>query len=257
MRGLIPTIGTIRYAGIAFDVPNTKGSKPERVAFSAKEVELTAEKPLNGIPTNVRLGVQNLAMALPQESDDETIQELVGMNYRSIDVSWRIAAAWSEQMREVSYETLFDGAGMGRLSLKALFGGIEREAFDPDMTNAIVSLVGATLKTIDVTLDNTGIVDRLIERQAREANKTPQVMRREFAVGVAAMVPVVLGPGDQSRALGQALARFVAKPVRLRVSAKAKSPQGLDVTDLMALDQVSPGKILQKIDLKAVTEDKF
>jgi len=258
LRALIPTIGTIRYAGIAFDVPNEKaiGQNPERVKFSAKDVELTADKPINGVPTNVRLGVQNLAMPLPANSDEDGIRELLGMGYKAIDVSWRIAAAWSEQAREIGFsEISFNGVDMGRLSAKAVFGGVGREAFDPDSMMAMVALFGATAKSFDLTFDNAGLVDRLIERQAREQNKSPEAMRRELAVAATAMVPAMLGPSDQTRALGQAIARFVAKPVRLRISAKAKNPAGIGFNDIAGAD--TPGRFLSKVDLKAVAEDKF
>jgi hypothetical protein len=192
---------------------------------------------------------------VPENADDEAIRELRDMGYKAIDVSWRIAAAWNEQAREIGFnEISFEGVNMGRLAAKAVFGGIGREAFDPDSTMAMIALFGATAKSLDLTLDNAGIVERLIERTAKQQNKSPDAVRREVAAAATTMIPMMLGSSDQSRALGQAIARFVAKPVRLRVSAKAKNPEGLGFSDIAGAD--TPARFLSKLDIKAVAEDK-
>jgi hypothetical protein len=61
----------------------------------------------------------------------------------------------------------------------------------------------------------------------------------------------MLGGSDSAKALGNAVASFIAKPKSLSISVKAKDVTGLGITDLMAGGGVSPAAILNKLDVTA------
>ena len=86
-------------------MPNaeSKAPTPERAKFALKNLAITADKPLNGVPTNLRLDLQNLTAPLPAESEDESVKTLIGLGYPTIDRSAGFAAAWNEAAREIAF----------------------------------------------------------------------------------------------------------------------------------------------------------
>ena len=253
IRALVPTIGTIRYSGLAFDVRNTESKTPERVQFGLKNLEATADKPINGIPTNVRLAVQNFAMPLASYSSQDGIKEIVALGYNTVDMSWALAANWNEAAKEVALsEVSLQGADMGRLSLKGVIAGVSRDVFDPDTTTATISLLGATARSVDLTVENTGLFERVLAAEAKKQKKTVDALRREYGAAAAVAIPMILGNTEQAKTLGQAVAKFVAKPGRLRITAKAKDPAGLGVADVLSAPE--PAAVLRKLDVTAVAE---
>ena len=171
LRRLIPTIGTIRISGMDFDVPNeaSKEPKPENIKFTLGDLEVTADKPLNGIPTNLRLGVQGFRMAIPPDTKEEGLQDLAQLGYRNLDLSWVTAASWNEAGNElVVREMSFSGAQMGSTNLRGTFGGVTKDVFNPDNAVALVALFGATVKNAEITIENRGLFEKLLEQEAQE-----------------------------------------------------------------------------------------
>jgi hypothetical protein len=70
-------------------------------------------------------------------------------------------------------------------------------------------------------------------------------------MAAAIAVPAMLGGSGQAKAIGQAVARFVAKPGKLSISAKTKDPAGLGFADFAMGD---PGAILDKLEVTATAE---
>ena len=85
-----------------------------KVQATFKEFEFTADKPVNAIPTNIRIELQNFAMVLPPKGSDEGIKELVALGYKTIDVSFLAAATWNAAANEIAIrEISFQGQDMG------------------------------------------------------------------------------------------------------------------------------------------------
>jgi hypothetical protein len=71
-------------------------------------------------------------------------------------------------------------------------------------------------------------------------------------MAAAVAVPAMLGGSGQAKAIGQAVARFVAKPGKLSISAKTKDPAGLGIADFAVIGE--PGAILEKLEVTATAE---
>jgi NAD(P)-dependent dehydrogenase (short-subunit alcohol dehydrogenase family) len=135
--------------------------------------------------------------------------------------------------------------------LRGTLGGITKEVFDPDGTVAMVALMGAAAKSIDLTVENAGLFDRHLQQEAGRQKKTIESLRREYGMAANLAIPLMLGSSPQAKTLGQAIARFVAKPTRLTVTARAKNPTGLGLADVIGSD---PAAILEKLDVTAGTD---
>lgn len=255
LRRLIPTIGTVRLAGLDFDVPNesAKGPRRQNMRFAVKDIEVTADKPLNGIPTNLRLAVDHLTFTVPSGSTEEGLKDLAAMGYGAVDLSWTTAASWTEPGNElVIREVSMRGSDMGSLMLRGVLGNVSRDVFHPDSAVALVALIGATAKNLDVTVVNQGLFERVIAREAKNDRAAGEKLRREYGMAAAVAVPTMLGNSAQAKTIGQAVARFIAKPGRLTLSARTKEAGGLGVADLALLDQ--PAAILDRLDITATAE---
>jgi hypothetical protein len=256
MRALMPTIGTMRFSGLDFDVPNTretKEPKPENIRFTVKDIEVTADKPVNGVPTDLRMAMQNMSFAVPPDTTENGLKDLAAMGYKALDLSFLTAASWNEPGSELLVrEVSLSGADMGRATLRGVLGNVGKDVFNPDSAVALVALVGATAKTLDLTVENKGLFERAIAEAARKQKRSPDDLRREYGIAAAVAAPAILGSSPSAKSLGQAIARFIAKPGRLSISAKTKDPAGLGIADIASLGE--PAAILDRLEVTATAE---
>ncbi|MDP8920365.1 MAG: hypothetical protein M3O00_16055 [Pseudomonadota bacterium] len=252
-RSLIPTLGTLRLSGLSIDGTTDDEGKKVKVQAGLKGFELTADKPVNAIPTNIRIGLQNLTMALPSNSTDDGIKELVALGYKTIDASLLAAATWNEPASEITLnEVSFQGKDMGNIGLTGRIGNVGKDLFNADTAIAAVALVGAKAKALDLTVENQGLFERYMAKAAKEQKTTPEALRRTYASAAAFVVPAMIGSSEQAQALSQAIARFIAKPGKLTVNATPKDPSGFGVAEAVTLSD--PKAILDKLNVSAKAE---
>lgn len=264
MRLLLPQFGTLRIADVAADVPDTKladagskkgkAKKDERIRMSVKALELTAGQPFKGVPTAVRTAVKGLAFALPANPKEDGLKDLVAMGYKAIDVSFAVDGAWNEPAEEfVVKEISFDGRDMGSIALRGVLGGITKDVFSGDPTVMQVALIGSTAKNLNLTIENTGLFDRVLEREAKKDKRKPEDLRKDLGMGAAVLIPTLLGNSQQAKTLAAAVGRFVAKPGRLEITAKSNQAGGLGLADFMAAGGEASA-LMDKLAITATAE---
>jgi hypothetical protein len=255
MRRLVPTLGTIRVSGLDFDVPNEGAKLPsaDNIRFGIKDLEITADKPLNGIPTNARIALDRLTFPVPPNAKDDVLKELVAMGYKTLDVSFATAASWNEPGSEIVVrEVSLRGSDMGTAVLRGVIGNVGKDVFNVDPAVAMVAVVGATARSVELSVENNGLFDRLLAQQAKKQGKSADDLRREYGMAAAVAVPAMLDKSPSAKSLGQAIARFIAKPGRLTISARAKDAAGLGLSDLIGAP--NPAAILDKLEITATAE---
>jgi hypothetical protein len=252
-RSLVPTLGTLRLQGFSIDGTTDDEGKKVKVQAALKGFELTADKPVNAIPTNIRIGLQNLTMALPSNSTDDGIRELVALGYKDIDVSLLAAATWNEASNEITLsEVSAQGRDMGTVVLTGLIANAGKDLFNADTAIATVALAGAKAKVLDITVENRGLFERYMAKAAKEQKTTPEALRRTYAAAAAFVVPAMIGNSEQAQVLSQALGRFIAKPGRLTINATPKDPAGFGLVDAVMLSE--PKDVLDKLNVSAKAE---
>jgi hypothetical protein len=255
LRRLVPTIGSMRFSGLDFDVPDEKstGANAENIRFAIKGIEVTSDQLINGIPTNFRIAVENATFAVPATAEEERLRDLAAMGYGKLDLSFTTALSWSESASELALrEVSVRGADMGSAMVRGVFANVSKDVFNPDSAVAMVALIGATARNLDMTIENNGLFERVIAQEAKKQKRSPEDLRREYGMAAAIAVPGMLGNSQQSKAVGQAVARFIAKPGRLNISLRAKDPGGLGIADLAAIAQ--PAALLEKLEVTATAQ---
>lgn len=258
-RKLVPTIGTVRVEGVDFDVPDTerprgRGPKPENIRFTVKTFEATADKPVNGVPTNLRFAIENIAFPVPAGSRDETLRTLRQLGYDSVDLSTAVHASWNEPGSELLLrEVSIAGADMGSLAIRGTLGNITRDVFEGDSAVAMVALLGATAKTVHLSLQDNGLANRFLSAEAKKRRRSAEDLRKEYGAMAAFGLPAMLGNSEAAKTITAAVARFIAKPGRLEMSARARNGGGLGVADVMATGG-APAAILEQIEVTATAQ---
>jgi hypothetical protein len=254
MRRLVPFIGAIRFSGIEAET-RPDGAKPEDrpMRFSIGSVELLGDKPVENIPSDLRFGIRNVSTPIAPDARDDTAKQLAELGYDRLDASLTADLGWNEPGQEIVIrEISAQGAGMGRVIIRGLVGNVSRDIFNPDGALASVALVGAAAKSLDVTVENGGLFERILAREARRQSRGPDDLRREWGMAAAVAIPILLGGSPQSKILAQAVARFVAKPGRLSIQARSKDRGGLGFTDYAIASD--PLALLEQVEITATAE---
>jgi hypothetical protein len=254
LRALVPTLGTLRLSGIDVDLPNESSEKiTERVNFTLKDFEVTADRPVNGLPTNIRIEQRNLVIALPSNGTDDLAKELAALGYKSLDSSFLVAATWNEAANEIALkEVSVQGQDMGSLSLTGTIGNVTKDLFSPDEATAAAALIGAKAKAADIVVEDKGLLGRYLANAAKEQKTTPEALRTIYASAAPFVVSSMMGGSEQAKTLGQAVGRFIAKPGKLTLNAQPKNPSGFGVMDAMLASD--PKEALAKLNISAKVE---
>jgi hypothetical protein len=252
-RSLVPTLGTLRLSGFSIDGTTEDEGKKVKVQAALKGFELTADKPVNAIPTNLRIGLQNLTMALPSKSTDDGVKELTALGYKNIDVSLMAAATWNESANEIALKEIsVQGQDMGSLSLTGTIGNVTKDLFSADEATAAAALIGAKAKSADIVVEDKGLLGRYLTNAAKEGKTTPEALRTIYASAAPFVVSSLIGNSEQASTLGQAIGRFIAKPGKLTLNAQPKNPSGFGVMDAMLASD--PKEALAKLNISAKVE---
>jgi hypothetical protein len=251
LRGLIPTIGTFRQTGSAIDVRESKvdGEQRNAIKGTTREFEFTADKPLNGAPTNIRLSWQNMTIALPAGSDESWVKEIRALGYEALDTSLVLAAHWNEATNEIAVtEISIEGKELGRVMLDSAVGNVTRDAFSADHGTAAAALLSARPKSVRLHIDDSALLGRILDRTAKQEKTSPQKQRDVYAEGATLMTLGMLGGSPAAKQIAREVAAFIRGADKLTIEARTKNPAGLTVLELLAVKDLT--KILEKIDVK-------
>jgi hypothetical protein len=254
-RKFIPTIGTLRMTGLSVDAPQPprRGQPQPPLRIGLGLMELKSGEQLNGVPTALSLTLDNLLAPVTEGTGNPAARDLIAMGYRTLDLSSKIDMAWDAAKSELGVRSLSLGAAnMAKLDISGILGNVTRDLFASDLALAQVAALGATVRSVEAKLQNFGLLEKLVENEARKANRKPDDMRREYAMMASLGLSAILGPSDAAKTLTAAISRFAAQPRTLTVQATAKSGSGLGLADVLTI--TDPTQIFDKIDLKATAE---
>ncbi|AWN48629.1 hypothetical protein DK419_21595 [Methylobacterium terrae] len=257
MRRYAPSLARIAFDALDVDLP-AQGADPLAASsgplrFSVRGGSLDMSEPRDGVPTASRLVVDGFTTAVPPGTTAPVLSDLAGLGYTALDLSGRIDARWDEAAREVSLrDVTISAKDMGTARITGTIGGIGKEVFDPEPMVSSLALLGASAKSLGLTLENGGLFQRFVDQQAKAQSLKPEELQREYGTAAMLGIPAVLGGSPSARALGAAVSRFVVKPGRLSVNAAAKDPGGLGLMDFSSAP--SPGKIFDRLTVDATAE---
>jgi len=252
-RSLIPTLGTLRVTDLDVDAPAADEKPGDRVRMTMGLLEVTADRPRNGIPTNIRFEQRNTSLKFDENSTEELAQQLRALGYKSLDASTVLAATWDEASSEIVIkEFSADAKDMGSVRMTGLIGNAGPDLFSTDEGTAAAALLGAKAKSASIVVENWGLLDRFLDMTAKENGTTPASLREMYSGATPLVLASMIGDSEQSRTLGKAIASFIKKPGRLTIEAQPKSPSGFGIMDAMLASD--PKALLAKLKISAKAE---
>ena len=269
LRRLMPAIGAVTLQEMTLDLPGE--AKPEPAPKgAARDPKAPAPVPpvthvalrdaavsfgplRDGVPTAGRFSLSGLVLPAASVAEAPVLGALPGYGYRDLDLTFVADLAWDEAKREVAFkEVTLSGRDMGSLRLAGTVGGIGPEILSAKVPASQLLMFTASAKTLDLTVENTGLFERFIAAQSKNLSLKPEELRQEYVSASQFGVPVILGGSNGAKAIGAAMGQFVTKPGRLVLSARAKTEAGLGFADFAFAR--SPAAILDKIDVDAKAE---
>jgi hypothetical protein len=254
-RAFIPTLDHISFTGADLDVPDKQGTgnsaDGKRITMALGKMEINGADYLGGVPTSLNAGIENFTFDIAN-SKDLQLKDFIAMGYKKFDLSAHMDMAWNEAAQTLSLRQLSGkSAGMGTVTLKGTFGNVSKDLFTGDQATITAALLAAVIKDADVRFENSGIVEKALEQQAKQQKKTPDQLRKE-AVGIAAVgIPGVLKDAPAAKDIANAVAKFIAQPKSIHLA--AKSAEGLGAADLALLGD--PVALMKKIAVVASAND--
>jgi hypothetical protein len=248
----IPTLGRFAISGLEFNAPAKPGKLPASPAAAAVKIGLgefmiDVRAQENGTPSDMRIAIENLSAPVPR--DDPSSKQLLDLGYSQLEASSRIDLGWDRDKSEIRLrETGFEAREMLNLRLSGTLGNAGKDLFASDLALMQVAALGLNLQSLQLRLENLGLFDRLLKAEATKAGKEPAALRRDWSALAAIALPAMLGDSPAAKTLTGAVARFIASPRVLSISATAP-PGGIGLADVIAAGD--PKAVLGRIDLKA------
>ena len=265
-RRFVPQVGAIRLGRIEVAKSGAKdgskdGSKDGTTggegagaaAFALDGLELVTSDLVEGVPTRLRFAMRDLSVPAAFVSGQDSSGQLAALGYTAVATSVRANLAWSEASRQLAvHEIAVEGGGMGTAKLRAVVGNVSRDLFGRDPEAATRAALGATAQSLDLDIQDRGLLDRVLAMQARQRGVAAEDVRIEYAAYARLGIPQMLGSMPGATELGQAVARFITRPGQLRLGVKPLQPAGLSAAEVAATED--PATLLGRIAVTATTE---
>ena len=256
-RELIPnlrefSLSGFEYAGKPAGGAIVAGAGRGGTNVRINKIDTRSSDPYEGIPTALSASLDGLSFDVSPTSPDDGLRTIAGLGYSRVDIGSRMDVAWKQAAQELAFnEVSVNAAGMGTWKVKGLLTNVSKDLFAPEPAVVQAAALSALVKNVDVTVDDQGLLNRVIANEAKRSNRTPDAVRSEWVSAAAVAIPAALGDAPAGRTLGSAVSRFIAKPGTLHISASA--PNGIGAAELMLFSQ-DPAAFLKRMDVQASVE---
>lgn len=253
-RALIPAMEGLSFTGLDIDIPDPE-SAGDRIQASIGAFDLTLGRYLNGIPTDFDMSASNIQAVVPEESDDETLEQLRALGITDIDAGFRVAAAWDEATSTIDIEEVsINAVDLADVKLMGTIANATADLFALDENVALMAGMGVAVKAVNVSVVDAGLVDLALALVAAEQGGDPAVMRPIYAdLAKGTLIGVLAGVADAAK-MGDAVAAFITGNAKtLEIGITAKDDPGLGMMDFMAAEQ-DPSALLGKVNITAVSK---
>ncbi|MGB3337907.1 MAG: hypothetical protein WBA73_12080 [Devosia sp.] len=253
-RSLIPAFAGLSFSDVAVDVPDPEADG-ERIQASIGAFDLSLADYLNGIPTNVLTTASNIFIELPEDSDDEQIQQLISLGVTSVDAGFTLDASWNEAENTISVNDIsITGADLATIKLAGTITNATEALFGIDEDAALAAAMGVAISHLTLDVTDAGLSDIILARVAADQGSDPATMRPVFAGLAEGTVVGLLAGAAEAQKVGAALNAFVSgKAKYLTIEMTAKEPPGLSLIDFMAAES-DPTSLIGKVIIDATAK---
>lgn len=245
--GAYPKLARVDMRGLAADLPDPKTGDASRIKFSVENASVSFENFLETTPTKFSGGIDNFSIDLTARGETQTTARFLALGYRELALSALAAGEWREKASEAALGPVaIDAKNMGAARLSALFGDVSRAAFSSSPIVSRTAMLATSIKSVDVTLEGAGLVDRMLALEAKERKTPVEQARAEYAKAASTAIATLGGAGANARRIAEAVAAYIDKPKRLHLRFVAQ--KGVNALDVLTR---KPSEILESLDVEA------
>lgn len=250
-RALIPAFAGFSFSDVAVDVPDPE-TEGGRIKASIGAFDLALADYFNGIPTDILTSGSNIVIDLPQDSQDEQLQQLIALGVTSIDAGFTIDASWNQADETIAVDEIsITGANLATVKLAGTIANATEEMFGLDEEVAMMAAMGVAISQLKLDVTDSGLSDLILTTVAAEQGSDPATMRPVFAGLAEGTVVGLLAGAAEAQKVGAALNAFVSgKAKYLTIEMTAKEPPGLGLMDFMAAEE-DPTVLIGKVTIDA------
>ena len=240
--GVATALGRVSVSGISGEVSDSS-ARGGILKWRIGGISLTADEPRNSIATRSRFALQGFSM--DTDGDTPFNRELRDWGYDRFELSAAAEADWDEPAGElVVKDVTLDVTGAGSVTLQGKLGNVTK-----DMVTDPAAAERLSLKSFDLRVENKGLYERMIARDARRDKKSMEAVRADYIRLAGEALPDDFRNTPKGKLVADALMEFARKPGTLEISVSATDPAGMLIKDL---DATVEGKNLDKFEVKAV-----
>ena len=249
-RELIPAFEGFALSKLNVDVPDEK-NPGVRIKAAVENFDLTLKDYINGIPTDISTLASHIVVALPVNSEDETVMKLEALGIKNLDIGYDIALKWEKAASEIRLNRFsVTGVDMAAIAVTSVIGQAGEALFSSNTMEALGTAMGLTLKRVKVDIDDAGLVDILLQSAAADSGKDIAEFRRSLSGMAQGTLLMFLGGAANANEVTTAVGDFLNGKKSLSVTVTAKDPAGVTFDELSAL-QEDPTGIVEKVTIDA------
>jgi hypothetical protein len=145
-----------------------------RIVLGLNRFEVSSSNIVENVPTAVTLVLDHFRFELP--NSDPGLNELITMGYSKVDLSSAIDLAWDEATRQVAINKLaVSDPELGVVGVNGVIDNVSKALFNGNKTEVQAAAMAAAVKAVDIKIENKGLYEKLIAKQAREQHKAPAI----------------------------------------------------------------------------------
>lgn len=242
-----PRLAHIEAKGLEADLPDPKTDEAARMKFSLAGAEADFSNYRDIAPTKISARIDRFAVDLATRGEAPSTAQFVALGYKSLDLSAALAGEWREKTREAVVAPLrIEGRDMGAATLDVTFGNVSEAVFSPVALLSRAAALAASVKSVDLTLEGGGLLDRVLALEAKEQKIPLEKARTDYAKAAGGAIVELAGGGEKAKRIADAVSAFIMKPKRLHL--RVASQQGVNALDTLAK---KPADILESVEVEA------
>ncbi|MTI45613.1 hypothetical protein JM93_00762 [Roseibium hamelinense] len=197
--------------------------------FDIGSITSSIDEMSGDLPTAGKFAINDITVTA-ENLDDEGKKALGDLGYDSMVVSVSGAGKWDPDAATMQINDLqVSGSEAGVVTLNLGLGGVTREVVsqlnetqdDPSKAMGIVQ--GVTVENISIKVDNESLVERVLDKQAKEAGEDREAYVAQLTGALPLMLAVLQNQEFQDKVSG-AVTSFLENPINLTVTAAPAAP---------------------------------
>ncbi len=241
----------------SFELTNVSIQSEDEGSVPIARILSTVDGYIDGVPSAASFTVEGIEIDPAHLEDQETKETLAELGYGKLLLSMKMKGAYDAANARATLDTMeISGKEIGRLTISAAFGGMTPEVIAElkrpkhDQGEMLALLQKVTIEGIDIRLDNDSVVDRLLERQAKEAGMDRAAFVQQMSASLPQILMLLNNPPFQEK-VSAALSAFLNAPGNLDITASPGQPVPIAAIAGMAFTAPGTLPLLLGVDVTA------